>query len=77
MLKQPKKYYRGVWGKGRDRRKKSSHKGLDCREQKNGRGCFNCSENISQPQNGCELAENGQYFVKLNLRVLLFALVIE
>ena len=23
MLKQPKKYYRGVWGKGRDRRKKS------------------------------------------------------
>ena len=22
MLKQPKKYYRGVWGKGRDRRKK-------------------------------------------------------
>ena len=34
MLKQPKKYYRGVWGKGRDRRKKSSHKGLDCREQK-------------------------------------------
>jgi hypothetical protein len=24
-----------------------------------GRGCFNCSENISQAQNGCELVENG------------------
>ena len=25
------------------------------RVQKNGRGCFNCSENVSQAQNGCKL----------------------
>ena len=36
MLKQPKKYYRGVWGKGRDRRKKSGfHRemALACNEE--------------------------------------------
>ena len=33
--------------------------------KKNGRGCFNCSENISQAQNGCELVKNGYRFVKL------------
>ena len=33
--------------------------------KKNGRGCFNCSENISQAQNGCELIENAHRFVIL------------
>ena len=33
--------------------------------KKNGRGCFNCSENISQAQNGCKLVKNGYRFVKL------------
>ena len=33
--------------------------------QKNGRGCFNCSENISQAQNVCKLAKNGYRFAKL------------
>ena len=36
MLKQPKKYYRGAWGKGRDRRKKSGfHRemALACNEE--------------------------------------------
>ena len=42
--------------------KKSSHKGLDFREQKNGRGCFNCSENISQAQNGCKLMNYAHRF---------------
>ena len=35
------------------------------RVQKNGRGCFNCSENVSQAQNGCKLVKNGYRFVKL------------
>ena len=29
------------------------------------RGCFNCSENISQAQNSCELVENGLWVVNL------------
>ena len=33
--------------------------------KKNGRGCFNCSKNISQAQNGCKLVKNGYRFVKL------------
>ena len=33
--------------------------------QKNGRDCFNCSENISQPQKGCKLVKNAHRFVKL------------
>ena len=47
MLKQPKKYYRGGCGApGKIKtQKKSSHKGLDYREQKNGRPCFANSEN--------------------------------
>ena len=33
--------------------------------QKNGRGCFNCSENVSQAQNGCKFVKNGYHFAKL------------
>ena len=29
------------------------------------RGCFNCSENVSQAQNGCKLVKNAHRFVKL------------
>lgn len=29
------------------------------------RGCFNCSENISQAQNSCKLVKNGFRFAKL------------
>ena len=36
-----------------------------CLRQKNGRGCFNCSENVSQAQNGCKLVKNGYRFAKL------------
>ena len=38
MLKQPKKYYRGVWGKGRDRRKNPAIKDWIIENKKNGRG---------------------------------------
>ena len=33
--------------------------------KKNGRGCFNCSGNVSQAQNGCKLMNYGHCFVNL------------
>ena len=61
MLKQPEKYYRGGCGApGKIKiQKNPAIKDWIVENKKNGRGCFNCSENISQAQNGCELVENG------------------
>ena len=45
-------------------------------EKKNGRGCLNCSENISQAQNGCKLIKNGYRFV-ISRKYLCFCLFMQ
>ena len=45
--------------------KKTAIKDWISDNKKNGRGCFNCSENISQAQISCELIENGYRLTNL------------
>ena len=44
--------------------------------KKNGRGCFNCSENVSQTEKGCKLVKNAHCFVKLR-KYLCFCLFMQ
>ena len=64
-----------LWVKSRHKKIRSVRTGKE-RAKKNGRGCFNCSENISQAQNGCKLVENGYRFAKLR-KYLCFCLFMQ
>ena len=52
-----------LWVKSRHKKIRSVRTGKE--RAKKWSGCFNCSENVSQAQNGCKLVKNGYRFAKL------------